>query len=75
MIGSCRSGDATLYNRNGTTTKTPVTHHKSKSQRTAKSQTLKVMAVFILAVLALMALQVASTRVHQMRWQLLDRSK
>jgi uncharacterized membrane protein SirB2 len=48
--------------------------HKRKGWRT-KWPTLKVMAVFILAVLALMALQVAATRVHQMRWQLFDRSK
>ena len=35
-------------------------------------QTLKVIAVFILAVLALMAMQLA-TRVHQSPWQILDR--
>jgi hypothetical protein len=49
--------------------------HNSRPKRTGKSQSLKVMAVFLLAVLALMALQVAATRVHQMRWQLLERSK
>jgi hypothetical protein len=53
----------------------PMMQHNSRPKRTGKSQSLKVMAVFLLAVLALMALQVAATRVHQMRWQLLERSK
>jgi hypothetical protein len=36
-------------------------------------QTLKVIAVFVLAALALMALQFGATAVHQMRWQLFGR--
>lgn len=39
----------------------------------ARWQTLKVMAVFILALLALAALQFGATAVHQMRWQLFGR--
>jgi hypothetical protein len=36
-------------------------------------QTLKVMAVFILALPALMALQFGATRAHQARWQIVGR--
>ena len=36
-------------------------------------QTFKVMAIFILAALALMAVQFGATAVHQMRWQLFGR--
>jgi len=36
-------------------------------------QTLKVVAIFILAALALAALQFGATAVHQMRWQLFGR--
>jgi hypothetical protein len=46
---------------------------KGNPDKDPRWQTLKVMAVFILAALALMALQFGATAVHQMRWQLFGR--